>query len=208
MDPDRTLVERAAAGDDDAFGELVRRHQVRVFTLARALTGDDGAAEDVAQETFIRVFRGLRRFRGESAFRTWLYRIVVNVARSHGGRRVARQAVWQPLPDRRRDPFDPAAADPEAGAIRRQAIDAALGSLSEEMRAAVTLRDIEGLDYADIAVALGVPIGTVESRIFRGRQRLRELLRPLLDAAPGEGAGPTSRRAAGSRRDEEDRWRL
>jgi RNA polymerase sigma-70 factor, ECF subfamily len=203
MDPDRTLVERAAAGDDDAFGELVGRHQVGVFNLARALTGADEDAEDVAQETFVRVFRGLGRFRGESAFRTWLYRIAVNVARSHGRRRGARQAVWQPLPEAGPEPADSGAADPEADAIRRQAIDAALGALADDMRAAVLLRDVEGLEYAEIAAALGVPIGTVESRIFRGRQRLRELLRPLLGRNSAEADGRGAEAGVGSRQEGE-----
>ena len=86
MDPDRELVDRARDGSQEAFADLVRRYQVRIFNLARVSTRNDADAEDVAQEIFVRVFRGLRAFRGDSAFRTWLYRIAVNVTRTHAGR--------------------------------------------------------------------------------------------------------------------------
>jgi len=93
-DPDRALVAEAAAGGREAFDELVGRHQARIFNLARALVGDDGEADDLTQETFIRVWRALGRFRGDSAFRTWLYRVAINVIRSHLAARSRRRAVW------------------------------------------------------------------------------------------------------------------
>ena len=95
MDVDRVLVEAAQTGDADAINTLVRRYQVRMFNFARTLTGGDGDAEDLAQETFIRAFRGLGRFRGESSFKNWLYRIAVNVARTDRGKRVRQAPVWE-----------------------------------------------------------------------------------------------------------------
>lgn len=190
VDPDRPLVTEAAAGSREAFDELVRRHQSRIFNLARALAGDDGEAEDLAQEAFIRAWRAIGRFRGESAFRTWLYRVALNVIHSHLARRSRRRIVWGWWQDAAQAP-EPRApkgtrgADPEMDVARRDAIDRALASLPPDLRMAVTLRDIEGLEYKEIADVLGVPIGTVMSRIFRGRTRLRPLLEPLLAGAAG-----------------------
>jgi RNA polymerase sigma-70 factor (ECF subfamily) len=183
VDADRELVEKAAAGDREAFDELVFRHQVSIVGLARALTGGSADAEDIAQEVFVRVWRSLRGFRGDSAFRTWLHRVAVNVIHSHHGR-VARlrRLFYTPAADAvGEDPIDRAAdaTDLESNVVMRDAIDKALASLPEELRVAVTLRDVQGLDYREIAAVLGVPIGTVESRIFRGRQRLKPLLEPL-----------------------------
>lgn len=184
LDPDHPLVAEAAAGSHEAFDELVRRHQARIFNLARALAGDDGEAEDLAQEAFIRAWRAIGRFRGESAFRTWLYRVALNVIHSHLARRSRRRIVWgwwdrahTPEP---RSPKGERGADLEADVARRDAIDRALATLPPDLRTAVTLRDIDGLEYKEIAAVLGVPIGTVMSRIFRARSRLRPLLEPLV----------------------------
>lgn len=187
MDPDRGLVEAAAGGDREAFDELVRRYQGAIVSLIRSLTGGGADAEDLAQEVFVRAWRSLAGFRGDSAFRTWLHRIAVNVVRSHQGR-MSRLRRWlQPAASGDADMTDPieAAADAsniESDVMRRDAIDRALAAIPAEMREAVVLRDVQGLDYREIAEALGVPIGTVESRIFRGRQRLRSLLEPLRGA--------------------------
>lgn len=184
MDPDRRLVEAAAAGDRNAFDELVRRHQGAIVGLARSLTGGGADAEDLAQEAFVRAWRSLRGFRGDSAFRTWLHQIAINVVRSHHGR-LARLRRYLVAPaadaDAGADPIDtaPDGLDLEAGVLRRDAIDKALAALPAELREAVVLRDVQGLEYREIADLLGIPIGTVESRIFRGRQRLRPLLEPL-----------------------------
>jgi RNA polymerase sigma-70 factor (ECF subfamily) len=193
VDPDRTLVAEAAAGSREAFDELVRRHQARIFNLARALVGEDAEAEDLAQDTFVRAWRAIRRFRGESTFRTWLYRVAINVIRGHLAARARKRIVWgwwrhdtfgeRTIPLEAVDP-----ADMEADAMRREFIDRALAALPVDQRVAVTLRDIEGLDYREIAVALGVPIGTVMSRISRARARLRPLLAPLM-AGRAFGAG-------------------
>jgi RNA polymerase sigma-70 factor (ECF subfamily) len=184
VDPDRELVDRAREGSQEAFADLVRRYQVRIFNLARVSTRNDADAEDVAQEIFVRVFRGLRTFRGDSAFRTWLYRIAVNVTRTQAGR--PSLFGWF----RRVEPEDVGGADPlealpgadavEDSVAYRDAIDHALGRLTPDLRMAVTLRDIQGLEYREIAEVLGVPIGTVMSRISRGREKLRPILAEAL----------------------------
>jgi RNA polymerase sigma-70 factor (ECF subfamily) len=184
VDADRELVEQAVAGSREAFDELVRRHHVSIVSLARALTNGSADAEDIAQEVFLRVWRGLRGFRGDSMFRTWLHRVAVNVIHSHHGRVArVRRLLHTPVADAGRtgDPIERAAdpIDMESDVMMRDAIDKALASLPEELRVAVTLRDVQGLDYREIAKVLDVPIGTVESRIFRGRQRLKPLLEPL-----------------------------
>ena len=193
VDPDGAAVADARTGDTRAFEVLVIRYQTRLVNYAAALIGDSGAAEDVAQEAFVRAWRGLGRFRGESSFRTWLYRIATNVARTHRERR-GRQSeiVGRSLDDETGAPaageVPSAEAGVEASLATREAIDRALAELPEELRLAVVLRDVEGLDYKEIAGVTGAPIGTVESRIFRARRRLRTLLRPLAGTRPATGA--------------------
>jgi RNA polymerase sigma-70 factor, ECF subfamily len=190
---DETLAAAAAAGNRDAFDTLVRRHQSRIYGLVRILTRGADEAEDLAQEVFVRAFRGIGRFRGDSTFTTWLHRIAVNVVRSHGARRHlvmrvrARHEDDEPALDR-----VPSAEDLESAVIRRRMIDQALATLSDDARVAVTLRDVQGLEYHEIALIVGVPIGTIESRISRARRRLRPLLAPLL--------GRSGDRIDGSRR--------
>ena len=198
VDVDQELVAQAAAGSREAFDDLVRRHQVSIVSLARALTSGSADAEDLAQEVFLRVWRSLRGFRGDSTFRTWLHRVAVNVIHSHHGRLSRIRRIFQPAsadplgPDGQpsHDPIEQA-ADPgnaESDFVMRDAIDKALASLPDELRVAVTLRDVQGLDYKEIAAVLDVPMGTVESRIFRGRQRLKPLLEPLHLRASAERA--------------------
>jgi RNA polymerase sigma-70 factor (ECF subfamily) len=180
-DADRALVDAAAAGSREAFDELVRRHQTSMIALARVLTSGGGEAEDLAQEIFVRAWRSIGRFRGESTFRTWLHRIAINVVRTHQ----AREGRWfrifsPPHKDDERVAEPAASGEPvDVHLSRRQIIDRALRALPADLRIAVTLRDLQGLDYREIAQTLGVPIGTVESRIFRARQRLRPLLEDL-----------------------------
>jgi RNA polymerase sigma-70 factor (ECF subfamily) len=181
-DDDRELVEAATRGDREAYDELVRRHGGAMVNLARAMTAGDADAEDLAQEAFVRAWRSLRQFRGDSTFRTWLHGIAVNVIRTHRGRRSRlRRFCSAPAAEGDGDPLERASVDDgiEAGVVMRQAIDRALGQIPAELREAVVLRDIQGLEYKEIAAALDVPVGTVESRIFRGRQRLRPLLENL-----------------------------
>jgi RNA polymerase sigma-70 factor (ECF subfamily) len=179
---DETLAAEAAAGNRDAFDTLVRRYQSRIYQLTRILTRADADAEDLVQEAFIRAYRAIDRFRGESTFNTWLHRIAVNVIRTHAARR--RRAL--PLTTAHDDDGEPmitrvmSGEDLESAVVRRRMIDQALATLSDDARLAVTLRDVQGLDYQEIALIVGVPIGTVESRIFRARRRLRPLLEPLL----------------------------
>jgi RNA polymerase sigma-70 factor (ECF subfamily) len=181
VDPDRALVEAAAGGSREAFDELVRRHQAAIITLARVLTVGRGDPEDLAQDVFVRAWRNLRSFRGESTFRTWLHRVAINVIRTSQSRqgRLMRLFVSR---DRDEDPPEqPSGDEPVDTALaRRQVIDRALATLPDDLRVAVTLRDLQGMDYKEIAAALDVPIGTVESRIFRARQKLKPLLTPLM----------------------------
>ncbi len=185
-DPDQALVADAVAGGRDAFEALVRRHQTRIVNYAMAIVKDPADAEDVAQETFIRAYRSLARFRGDSSFKTWLYTIATNAARTGLERRGRRGRVEDGSLDDEAGPLVAADvpagdADAETALVRREAIDRALAALPADLRVAVVLRDVEGLDYKEIAAATGAPIGTVESRIFRARRRLRPLLQPLME---------------------------
>jgi RNA polymerase sigma-70 factor (ECF subfamily) len=182
VDPDRELVQSAAAGSREAFDELVRRHQAAMLTLARVLTGGRGDADDLAQDVFVRAWRNLRSFRGDSLFRTWLHRIAVNVIRTSQAKQGRLLRLFAPRPSTDDDaPFDPPAVEEpvDLTLARREVIDRALAALPQELRVPVTLRDLQGLDYKEISAILGVPIGTVESRIFRARQRLKPLLEPI-----------------------------
>jgi RNA polymerase sigma-70 factor, ECF subfamily len=184
VDADRSLVDAAAAGSREAFDTLVVRYQGPVLNLVLAMTAGDADADDLAQETFIRAWRSIAGFRADSTFRTWLFGIAINVIRTHRGRRSRRrQLFWSPPadPDVAADPLERASVDDgiEAPLAMREVIDRALATLPVDMREAVVLRDVQGLEYREIAEALGLPLGTVESRIFRGRQQLRPLLEPL-----------------------------
>lgn len=165
----------------ERFDDLVREYAAAIVNLARAMTGSDADADDLAQETFVRAWRGIAKFRGDSSVRTWLYGIALNVIRTHRAKcsRVARlfPALGRGEPEEA-DRLDrlPAIDDVEGQFAARDAIDRALASLPQEMREVIVLRDVQGLDYSEIAAAVGVPIGTVESRIFRARQRLKPLL--------------------------------
>jgi len=190
-DPDRELVSRWQAGEASAFEALVRRHERRVYRLLLRMLGSREEAEDVAQETFLSLHRHGRRFRRESRFSTFVYRVAANAAlnrrRSLGRRRarIDRLAGWQAagdeLPERPRDPEDSAVAG-EVGVRVREA----LGTLSPTLRMPVVLYDIEGLSYGEIAEVLGIAEGTVKSRIHRARQALRSELSELLGAGVEE----------------------
>lgn len=181
MDPDRALVEAAAGGSREAFDELVRRHQAAIITLARVLTSGRGDPEDLAQDVFVRAWRSLRSFRGESTFRTWLHRIAINVIRTSQSRQGRLMRLFATRDREEAAPEQVSEDEPvDTTLARRQLIDRALATLPDDLRVAVTLRDLQGLDYKEIASALDVPIGTVESRIFRARQKLKPLLAPLL----------------------------
>ena len=189
-DPDRELVARWRTGDEAAFEHLVRRHEARVFRFLLRMLGERAEAEDVAQETFLNLHRHGRRFRGEARFATFVYRVAANAAlnrrRSLGRRglrlrRLAeRQAAGHDLPA---SPRDPQAA--LEGAETERLVQRALLELPVRWRLPLVLYDIEGVAYGEIAQALGIPEGTVKSRIHRARRELREKLRPIL-ASGGE----------------------
>jgi RNA polymerase sigma-70 factor, ECF subfamily len=176
---DLILVEQTLAGDASAFDELVTRYRDRVYTLACHLLRNPHDAEDVAQEVFVRAYRSLRSFRRECAFFTWLYRIAVNLAYTHSRRRKRRReledaaasepaAVWTP-------PQLSPAEQAEREEIRDQ-VHGVLPLLDDRLRQVLVLKEIEGLEVAAIAELLQIPVGTVKSRLFRGREDLRRLL--------------------------------
>ena len=187
-DPDRELVERWQAGDAASFDALVRRHQRRVFGLLMRMLGSAQDAEDVAQETFLNLHRHGHRFRSESRFSTFVYRVAVNAAlnrrRSLGRRRArmealgARQAAGDDMPASPSSPEESA-----LGGEARTQVQHAILQLPPKLRAPVVLYDIEGMPYADVAAVLELAEGTVKSRIHRGRQALRESLRGYWERA-------------------------
>jgi len=166
------LVLRAQSGDRDAFGSLIRQHDVSMRRLAFGLVGDRGGMDDALQEAYLRAYRGLPSFHGDSAFGTWLYRIVYRTCLDELRRRRPVSALEEAadVPDTR--------AGPELQASSRRDIDAAMAQLSNEMRAAVWLIDGEGLSYDEAAGVLGVPAGTIASRVSRARVQLRRALSP------------------------------
>ncbi len=197
-DADALLIERVKQGDQRAFEMLVVKYQRRIERLIGRMVRDTDLVQDIAQETFIRAYRAIPQFRGESAFYTWLYRIAVNTAK-------------KALVDLKRDPLitetalaSSASDDDETSRVENELTDgetpeavlaskeiaatvnAAIEALSEDLRQAVTLRELEGLSYEEIAEVMNCPIGTVRSRIFRAREAIATRLRPLLDTRKGE----------------------
>jgi RNA polymerase sigma-70 factor (ECF subfamily) len=168
---DEALVRRAKAGDREAFGRLMDRFQAPVYRVVRGILSDASDAEDVAQEAFLRAYESLAKFRGESGFFTWLYRIAVNEALRARKRRSFTALEVVPEVEAPR-PETPDEDGPSPAALERL-----LAMLSDEFRAIVVLRDLEGLSYQEIAETLEIPMGTVESRLFRARRELRELWR-------------------------------
>lgn len=184
---DDELVAAAVDGDNTALDTLLRRHYDRIFAVCRRLTGNDADALDAAQETCITIARRLERFEGRSSFGTWAYRVATNTALDELRRRRRR-------PEPVDDPSDlgpvPPATPHDQTLADRLAIDDALAALGPDFRAAVVLRDHLGLDYAEIANVLEVPVGTVRSRIARGRAALADRLRPRSDDPDGNQMPP------------------
>lgn len=185
---DQKLVERAQGGDKRAFDLLVSKYQRKLARLLSRFIRDAAEVEDVTQEAFIKAYRALPSFRGDSAFYTWLYRIGINTAKNYlvaMGRRTptstdvdAEEAEGFEGGEQLRD-----LNTPENELMSRQVADnvnQTLAELPEELRTAITLREIEGLSYEDIANIMNCPIGTVRSRIFRAREAIAVKLRPLL----------------------------
>ncbi len=170
---DLDLVARYVDGDLSAFDELVRIHQDKVFAICLRMMRHREEALDATQDTFVTLFRKADRFHAEAAFSTWLYRVTVNVCYDHLRRRKRRQA--DPLPDHT-DPVDPQSEDAYGAADVRSSIEVALAQIPTEFRTAVVLVDLEGLSLETAATSLSIPVGTVKSRLFRGRRLLAELL--------------------------------
>jgi RNA polymerase sigma-70 factor, ECF subfamily len=176
---DRTLVEAAMAGDLDAFNELVRLYQDYLFALCVRVVNDREAAADAVQEAFFSAYRNLSRFRGDS-FRSWLTRIALNAATDV--LRLRKRRPSEPYPEWEDDAWQPpadAADAPDRQALRRDAaqlLSRALARITADQRTAIVLYDVEGYDYQEIAQITGVSLGTVKSRIHRGRLALRDLL--------------------------------
>ena len=185
---DLQLVERVRAGDKQAFGLLVEKYRRKLLRLLYRMVRDPDEIEDIAQETFIKAYKALPQFRGDAAFYTWLYRIGVNTAKNHlaakgrGMRTLSDQALNdEDEPDERLMAQD--ISTPESELLSKQvayAVNEAVDALPEELRRAITLREIEGMSYEEIADAMSCPIGTVRSRIFRAREAIAAKLRPIL----------------------------
>lgn len=181
---DEQLLERVAEGDQGAFTALMRRHEDRIFALALGMTGNRTDALDATQDTFISAFRQADKFRGESQFSTWLYRVGINACHD-----LLRKKSRQPRPstDEMTDEEPAGGLGVAEGAALRIDLSRALAQLPDDYREAVTLHDLSGVPYEEIAQMTGVAIGTVKSRISRGRRRLAEILeQPPGDAASKE----------------------
>ena len=171
-DRDEPLARRAADGDGGALDILLRNHTALVHGVCRRILGNPDDALDATQEALLAIARKIGTFDGRSKFSTWAYRVATNAALDEARRRARRPVPTERMPERgRRTP-----EDTEAGIADRLDVDAALAGLTPEYRAAVALRDLVGMDYADIAEVLGIPPGTVRSRISRGRAALADLL--------------------------------
>ena len=198
QDTDQTLVERTVAGDQRAYELLVIKYQRRIQRLIGRMVRDVDLVEDIAQETFIRAYRALAQFRGEAQFYTWLYRIAVNTAK-------------KALGDLKRDPLVSQSAlrgggddEDETSAVENElttfetpetvlaakeiaaTVNSAMEALPDELRQAITLREIEGLSYEEIAEVMNCPIGTVRSRIFRAREAISSKVKPMLENQSGK----------------------
>ena len=190
-DADAALIERVKLGDVKAFEMLVVKYQRRIERLIGRMVRDVDLVPDIAQETFIRAYRAIPQFRGESAFYTWLYRIAVNTAKK-ALMELKRDPLITETARASRDDDDETSRvenelsdgeTPDAVIASKQiaaAVNLAIEALSDELRQAITLREIEGLSYEEIAEMMDCPIGTVRSRIFRAREAIAQRLRPLL----------------------------
>ena len=185
---DQLLVERVRAGDKKAFDLLVLKYQQRIVKLIMRYVKDQSEALDVAQEAFLKAYRAIPKFRGDSAFYTWMYRIAINTAKNH-----IVAARRRPL-DHSTDISEPEEFDwhvrmqdhdsPERQAIGdelRETVESAIAGLPDDLRTAIVLREIDGLSYDEIAQVMECPVGTVRSRIFRAREAIDKRIRPILD---------------------------
>lgn len=191
---DQMLVERAQQGEQKAFEMLMSKYQRRLFRLITRFVKDEHDVNDVAQEAMIKAYRALPGFRGESAFYTWLYRIAINTAKNFLITLGKRPFVSAEAANEEGDVLDLSdqVADyhtPEAEMVNReilQTVEAAISKLPDDLRKAITLREMDGLSYEEIAQIMDCPIGTVRSRIFRAREVIAKDLRPLLDTSENQ----------------------
>jgi len=192
-DTDKELVKRVQKGDHAAFDMLFVRYQVKILNLISRYVRDSEEVRDVAQEAFIKAYRALPRFRGDSAFYTWLYRIAINTAKNH----LVARSRRPPSTDVDVDDADfrddaemlRESEDPESALARDElqaTIEQALADLPEDLRSALTLREFDGLSYEQIAQIMECPVGTVRSRIFRAREFVDQRMSPLLHGTEEE----------------------
>ena len=190
-DTDQQLVQRAQRGDLRAFDLLVLKYQGRIAVLVSRYVSDAGEVEDVTQEAFIKAYRALGKFRGDSAFYTWLYRIAANAAKNHLVAKGRRPGAYATIEDA--EGFDEGgmlseSASPEAlamGGELAEVVESALKALPDELKAALMLREFDGLSYDDIADVLGCPVGTVRSRIFRAREAVDQRMKEQISGGSG-----------------------
>ena len=195
-DSDAQLVERTVAGDQKAFELLVIKYQRRIQRLIARMVRDVDLVEDIAQETFIRAYRALPQFRGEAQFYTWLYRIAINTAKKAlmdlKRNPTVSENAYKSEEDDETSPVENEltfSETPDAVLASKEIahiINAAMDALPEELRQAITLREIEGLSYEEIAAAMSCPVGTVRSRIFRAREAISAKVKPLLENQGGK----------------------
>jgi len=196
QDSDTVLVQRTVAGDQRAYGLLVLKYQRRIQRLIGRMVRDVDLVEDIAQETFIRAYRALHQFRGDAQFYTWLYRIAVNTAKKfllelkHDPTVSESFLANDDEDETSRKKNEPIADEgPESILAAKEiaaVVNAAMDDLPEDLRQAVTLREIEGLSYEEIATAMNCPVGTVRSRIFRAREAISARVRPMLGRQTGK----------------------
>jgi RNA polymerase sigma-70 factor, ECF subfamily len=191
---DQALVERAQAGDKKAFGLLVEKYNRKLGRLLSRMIRDQAEVEDVVQESFIKAYRALHNFRGDSAFYTWLYRIGINTAKNYLVSQGRRPQVIHDVEIEDVENFEDGEEmrsmdTPETALMTKEiatTVNDTVESLPEELRTAITLREMEGLSYEEIAEVMQCPIGTVRSRIFRARETIAAKLKPLLDTPDGK----------------------
>ena len=190
-DTDQQLVQRSQRGDLRAFDLLVLKYQGRIAALVSRYVSDAGEVEDVTQEAFIKAYRALGKFRGDSAFYTWLYRIAANAAKNHlvaKGRRPGADATIEDAEGFDEGGLLSESASPEALAMGEElaeVVESALNELPDELKAALMLREFDGLSYDDIADVLGCPVGTVRSRIFRAREAIDQRVKGQISGGSG-----------------------
>ena len=179
MQGDELLLRRACKGDVQAFEELMQSHESRIYAIALRMMGNREDAQDCAQEAMVRIYRAMGSFKGQSALATWIYRITMNPCLADLRRRKARKVTsLDSLVDNGWSPTDTGDTPEEHGlrVEKQNALNQAIQSLPDDMRAAIILRDVKGYSYDEIASILDANVGTIKSRISRGREKLREIL--------------------------------